>query len=123
MSKKIDWTKPVRIVEHGNPEPAKVIATFKDQAFVTWGTESTAHATDCYGHIVSMPDYKIENVPEELYLRVCRQENGSYTLDGAGTGEHWEGYDEKQALPRGLWKKYYGSSMESERAFLVKVPV
>jgi hypothetical protein len=109
MSKKIDWTKPVQVVAHeGDTHPVRVIAAFAGKAFITWGSETTAHAADSYGNISSLPrSHKAENVPEELYLRLYRREtDGSWNLDSAGrvTEGPWKEYDRKQALPRAMWE-------------------
>lgn len=85
--KKIDWTKPVRIGGEGimSHDPVKVIAVHGDQAFVTWGSEMTAHVADEYGRIQVLPGWRVENVPEEpkdtlrLYKSIF---GGPWVIDG-----------------------------------------
>ena len=120
MSKKIDWAKPVRMVD--DHEPVKVIAVHGDQAFITWGREAVAYISNRQGKVDGAVWREIENVPEELYLRLYREDDGIWRLDGAGRGERWEGYDGEKALPRRMWDRYYGSNVEDKNNILVKVP-
>ncbi len=63
----IDWNKPVRFKEY--KDPVKVIATFKGQAYITWGTEARAESCDENGKVIGYNDDVVENVPPpKVYL-------------------------------------------------------
>ena len=120
--KKIDWTKPIRWTAEFRGENdgllgLKVVHTQFGKAVVSW--DAGLEIVDAYGYREGKPF--IENVPEELYLRLCRHD-GSWRLDGAGSGPSWGVYKDKQAIPRAVWEDYYGDHLEDENHILVKVP-
>lgn len=130
--KQIDFSKPLRTNVAGYP--ARVVkegmtvleyeTQFNIQRIVV--DETGAVYAREKARPIGAHNFVVENVPEELYLRVCRNEGRKsevyYSLDGAGRGAQWEGYDDQQALPLRVWKRYYGDQVEANGRFLVKVP-
>lgn len=73
MSGVIDWSKPVRMVGAGG-QLARVLAQHNGKAFITWGSEATAHLATEHGTLPLLPHRSVENVPEPPrdHVVVCR---------------------------------------------------
>jgi len=126
---KIDWHKPIRAMDGTAAKPYNSHGTrvvwIGDYVYpVDENGRATAsvYYPKATGRSCSVGERLVENVPEELYLRLCNS-GGQWRLDGAGSGPYWGAYEEKNALPLQMWKDYYGAALESDRCILVKVPV
>jgi hypothetical protein len=115
MSKKIDWTKPIRWVEgfrYRNHHLHGLTVVYRQHGNAVVAGDYGMDIVDSEGCRNGEPF--IENVPEELYLRLFRHSAYSpWQLDA---------YNSEQALPRDLWAACYQDRMEDENHILVKVP-